>query len=47
MARGLAAVARGMLQPAGLLSLENNMTVTEILVVARESARMERRAVLR
>lgn len=35
----LAAVAKGMLKPAGLSSLENNLIATEILVAARESAR--------
>jgi predicted dehydrogenase len=34
----LAAVVRGEIQPAGLSSLEVNMTVTEILDAARESA---------
>jgi predicted dehydrogenase len=39
----LAAVVRGELQPAGLSSLAVNMTVTEILVAARESARTGKR----
>jgi predicted dehydrogenase len=39
----LAAVVRGELQPAGLSSLSVNMTVTEILDAARESARTGKR----
>src|ERR1022692_2272962 len=39
----LVAVVRGDLQPAGLSSLEVNMTVTEILDAARESAATGRR----
>jgi predicted dehydrogenase len=35
----LTAVVRGRMQPAGLSSLENNLTVTAILAAARESAR--------
>lgn len=43
----LAAVVRGEIQPSGLSSLEVNMTVTEILDAARESARTGRRVDLR
>jgi predicted dehydrogenase len=39
----LAAVVRGDLQPSGLSSLEVNMTVTEILDAARESAKSGKR----
>jgi hypothetical protein len=39
----LAAVVRGDIQPSGLSSLEVNMTVTEILDVARESAKTGKR----
>jgi predicted dehydrogenase len=39
----LAAVVRGQIQPSGLSSLELNLTVTEILDAARESARTGRR----
>jgi predicted dehydrogenase len=39
----LVAVVRGELQPTGLSSLEVNMTVTEILDAARESAATGRR----
>ena len=39
----LAAVVRGDIQPTGLSSLEVNMTVTEILDAARESAKTGRR----
>ena len=42
----LAAVARGDLKPAGLSSLEVNMTVIEILDAARESARTGKRVEL-
>jgi predicted dehydrogenase len=40
------AVVRGEVQPSGLSSLENNMTVMEILEAARESARTGRRVEL-
>jgi scyllo-inositol 2-dehydrogenase (NADP+) len=43
----LAAVVRGKLKPAGLSSLEVNLTVTEILDAARESAQTGRRVDLR
>jgi hypothetical protein len=39
----LVAVVRGEIQPSGLSSLEVNMTVTEILDAARESAATGRR----
>ncbi|MGH7967862.1 MAG: Gfo/Idh/MocA family protein, partial [Limisphaerales bacterium] len=39
----LAAVVRGELKPEGLSSLPINLTVTEILDAARESARTGRR----
>jgi predicted dehydrogenase len=39
----LVAVVRGDLQPSGLSSLEVNMTATEILDAARESAATGRR----
>jgi hypothetical protein len=39
----LAAVVRGDVQPSGLSSLEVNMTVTEILDAARESAKTGKR----
>ena len=39
----LAAVVRGDIQPSGLSSLEVNMTVTEILDAARESAKTGKR----
>ena len=42
----LVAVVRGEIQPSGLSSLEVNMTVTEILDAARESAETGRRIVL-
>jgi predicted dehydrogenase len=38
----LTAIVRGTRKPAGLSSLENNLIVTEILVAARESARVGR-----
>ncbi len=38
----LAAIARGILKPGGLSSLENNLIATDILVAARESARTGR-----
>ncbi len=43
----LRAVARGTLRVSGLSSLENNMIATEILVAARESARVGRTVALR
>lgn len=43
----LAAVTRGDIKPSGLSSLEVNMTVTEILEAARESARTGRRVDLK
>lgn len=43
----LAAVVRGEIQPSGLSSLEVNMTVTEILDAARESAATGRRVDLK
>jgi predicted dehydrogenase len=42
----LAAATRGELEPAGLSSLENNMTVVEILDAARESAATGKRVEL-
>jgi len=39
-------VARGLYQPAGLNSLENNLIVVEILAAARESARTGRKIAL-
>jgi len=43
----LAAVVRGEIRPSGLSSLEVNMTVTEILDAARESARTGKRVDLK
>jgi hypothetical protein len=39
----LVSVVRGEIQPSGLSSLEMNLTVTEMLDAARESARTGRR----
>ena len=42
----LAAVVRGDIRPSGLSSLEVNLTATEILDAARESARTGKRVSL-
>jgi predicted dehydrogenase len=42
----LTAVVRGKLKPSGLSSLENNLIVTEVLTMARESARTGKKVLI-